>query len=356
MKNDINTAKVRGGRNSSVELFRIVAMLFVLICHFNGWFLGGISDIHDSTVSLEQRIGQTFIQSCGLVCVNCFIIISGWFGLKFTFMRVWRMWAILVCLIIPFDILSLFVCSNATFKITTFIRDFCAFPAFSYYIQDYMLLMFFSPLFNLFINKYREKALGYALMLWMIEFGLESIFNCDTVFINNGYSLFHFILMYLLSRSLYFHQDKLKMIGKKKWIALYMSCALLISFLSLTPYEHTWGYSNPIAIIESFALFFFFLSFHFHSRKVNWIASSTFAVFILHCQSPIINVCRKVDNYVMDTYSYGQYLLIIGFFIIIVFFFCISIDKLRIYFVNPYFEKIGSCLNSKLSKYFIYDN
>lgn len=346
MNTNVNTFEVRGGRDSNIELFRIVAMLLVLVCHFNGWFLGGISDIYDNTVPLEQRLGQTFIQSLGLVCVNCFIIISGWFGLKLSFMRVWKMWVILVCFLIPFDILSIFVCKNVEFKITTFIRDFFAFPSFSYYIQDYMLLMFFSPLLNQFLNKYREKAIVYSMTFWVIEFGLESIFHCETVFINNGYSLFHFILIYMLSRSLYYHYAKLAKVSRRVWIILYFLCAIGVSVLSLTPYKHTWGYSNPIAMIESFSLFFFFLTFKFQSKKINWIASSTFAVFILHCLSPIINICRNVDNYVMDNYSYGTYLLIMTVFIGLIFFLCIGIDKLRIYLLNPYFDRLGSFLNN----------
>ena len=356
MVDNIKIAKVRGGRESSVELFRIVAMLLVLICHFNGWFLGGISDIYDSTVPIQQRVGQTLIQSLGVVCVNCFIIISGWFGLKLTFMRVWKIWVILATFLISSDIISIIVCKNVEVKGTTFIRDFCAFPSFSYYIQDYMILMFFSPMLNLFINKYRERSLLYGLAFWGIEFGVESVFSCDTIFVNDGYSLFHFVLMYMLARCLYFHYEKLKKIDRKKWIVLYLICALLVSSLSLTSYKHTWGYSNPLVVVESFALFFFFLTFSFQSKKVNWIASSTFAVFILHCLSPIVNFCRRVDNYVMDNYSYGIYILIMTFFIIFVFFLCIGIDKVRIYLLNPYFDRLGLFLNNKLCKYFIYDS
>lgn len=344
-----------GARNSSVELFRIVSMLLVLIAHFNGWLVGGISDIHDSSVGLDQRIGQTVIQSFALVCVNCFVIISGWFGLKFSFMRAWKMWAILVCLYIPLDILSLFVCNDA--HLTTLIVDLFAFnPGRSYFIIDYMLLMFFSPALNLFVDKYKERVLLYALALWGIEFVLESIFNCPNVFVNNGYSLFHFILMYLLTRSLSFHYDKLKKFSRCKWLMAYVASSLATGLLSLTPYKHTWGYSNPLAMVGSLALFFFFLSFTFSNKKINWIASSSFSVFILHSTSPFFQACCHIDKYLLVNYSYGVYLLLITVVVILVFSICIVYDKVRIYVFSPYFDRLGNQLNKKLGKYFIYDS
>ena len=36
--------KIRQERNSSIELFRILATFLVLIVHWNGWFVGGIDE------------------------------------------------------------------------------------------------------------------------------------------------------------------------------------------------------------------------------------------------------------------------------------------------------------------------
>ena len=70
-------------RNSSIELFRIIAMLLVLIVHCNGWLVGGIPDSFDEKNISTFRISQAIIQSFSCTCVNMFILISGYFGLKF---------------------------------------------------------------------------------------------------------------------------------------------------------------------------------------------------------------------------------------------------------------------------------
>lgn len=68
---------MKGQRNSSVELFRILATFLVLIVHLNGWMAGGLVDWNDSNISTLHKISQLIIQSLSVVCVNCFLIISG---------------------------------------------------------------------------------------------------------------------------------------------------------------------------------------------------------------------------------------------------------------------------------------
>lgn len=47
---------MRQERNSSIELFRILATFLVLIVHWNGWFVGGI-DENTSWNSLTTQMG-----------------------------------------------------------------------------------------------------------------------------------------------------------------------------------------------------------------------------------------------------------------------------------------------------------
>jgi surface polysaccharide O-acyltransferase-like enzyme len=70
-------------RNSSVELYRIVATITVLVVHYNGWFVGGMPDRLDLSQLSAFRIGQAVIESASCICVNMFLIISGYFGIRF---------------------------------------------------------------------------------------------------------------------------------------------------------------------------------------------------------------------------------------------------------------------------------
>jgi surface polysaccharide O-acyltransferase-like enzyme len=89
-------------RNSSVEVFRILSMLLVLIVHFNGWLLGGMPDEFDSANISSFRIGQVVIQSFAVVCVNCFILISGYYGIKFKWSKIWNIFILLLFIKVPY--------------------------------------------------------------------------------------------------------------------------------------------------------------------------------------------------------------------------------------------------------------
>lgn len=54
-------------RNSSIELFRILATFLVLVVHWNGWFVGGLPDtIHAN--ELLSNLGGAIVDTW-LVCL-----------------------------------------------------------------------------------------------------------------------------------------------------------------------------------------------------------------------------------------------------------------------------------------------
>lgn len=134
-------------RNSSVELFRIIATFMVLIVHFNGWFIGGVPN---KLTSLNiPTVSQALIESLSATCVNCFLVITGWYGLKFKWKHVITIWSILVSIYIPCYLLTVIYQGN--FSIVTFLIKLFALGQESYYVQCYLMLLFLSPILNAFI-------------------------------------------------------------------------------------------------------------------------------------------------------------------------------------------------------------
>ena len=68
-------------RQSNIELLRIIAMFLVLIVHADFTSIGcpNIEDIETSPISSFFRI---LTQSLSLICVNLFVLISGYFGIN----------------------------------------------------------------------------------------------------------------------------------------------------------------------------------------------------------------------------------------------------------------------------------
>lgn len=340
-------------RNSSVELFRIIATFAVLLVHFTGWFVGGIRNPHDTSVDLSFRMGQMVIESLSIVCVNCFLIISGWYGMKLRFSSIWKLFTIIFFIYVPFQLIEFAYTGN--FSIRAFIDNALVFTRESYFVQCYAMLLFLSPILNTFIEKYGKGILNYVLLFWGIEIIMEAIWDNKSLGFENGYSLIHFILIYLLARTAYLYKDFILRFKKQYWIIGYFVCAAIICAMHIVGYRHTWDYSNPIVIIESFCLFFPFLYKSFYNKWINWIAGSTFAVYIMHTCNPLFDILYQADNYLLSHYTYFIYLF--GYFslIIITFCFCILYDKIRIYLTEKIMNHIYTQIQNRISHIRLYE-
>ena len=68
-------------RQSNFELLRIIAMLMVLAVHYNYGALG-IPEQPDVLAEPWPYFGRILAEHLCIVCVNVFVLISGWFGIR----------------------------------------------------------------------------------------------------------------------------------------------------------------------------------------------------------------------------------------------------------------------------------
>ena len=61
------------GRDSNIELLRLVCMLFILLHHFI---------VHGSEFVTAPSVWLTIMNSFLVIAVDCFVLISGYFGIK----------------------------------------------------------------------------------------------------------------------------------------------------------------------------------------------------------------------------------------------------------------------------------
>lgn len=81
-------------QESSIELFRIISMLLVLIVHLNGWYLGDLDSnkVYDRISGINfKELYRFIVESASVVCVNCFILISGYFSIRPNFKSLYRL-------------------------------------------------------------------------------------------------------------------------------------------------------------------------------------------------------------------------------------------------------------------------
>lgn len=295
---------------------------------------GGLVEWDDTNITFFHKTTQLIIQSLCVVCVNCFLIISGWYGLKLKFSSMWKMWILLFSVYVPsYLLVSIF--GSTDFSILVFVKNVLAFPSESYFVQNYLMLMFISPVLNSFIETQRVRHLTiFSLALFSVEVIMESIFNNKCLHIEDGYSLFHFITMYFLARTAYMHRDRILSVNKYYWLVGYFICAAVVCLLHFTPYKHTWAYSNPIIIIESFMLFFPFLYRTFY-KFINSVAGGAFAVYIIQVTNPVCGKLFAYDQYILSQFSYTFYLTSLILFSIVFFAICLVYNEVTQRILTP---------------------
>ena len=313
-------------RNSSIELYRIIAMLFVVIVHCNGWLVGGLPGDFDETNISAFRISQATIQAITCTCVNMFLLISGYFGLKLKLKSILNIYMLLISISIPFYLLSVYL--GGTFSIRQFLSRFMAFSRSGYFVECYLLLMFFSPVLNAFIDKLGKKILLWVLLFWGIEIYFEFYLHDKDLGFMGGYSFIHFMLIYMIGRTLYLYKEQLFAISKKRYFTCYILSTLTILCLYTIFDIYAYSYCSPFNVIATCSLFMIFAKTTYYNRWINWVASSTFAVYIIHTSNPVFNWLRNFDKEALTNYEYPSYLLTMGGVILLIFVGSIIYDKI----------------------------
>ena len=76
-------------RDSNIELLRIICMLFILIHHFIIHSLVPDLFVRDGNIN-AYRVACIIVNGVVYVGVNCFILISGYYGIKFKLRSLFR--------------------------------------------------------------------------------------------------------------------------------------------------------------------------------------------------------------------------------------------------------------------------
>lgn len=326
-------------RESNIELLRIVAMFMVMILHI----ILGLEKPSLSQSNHLYVIARQFFEFFAIGSVNTFVLITGWFGLKpsinrlssFIFQCIFFTWGI-------FLIMTSLGISEFTFKSfdsNLFVR--------SWFIQAYLILYILSPALNLVIERGGKKKhlymlLGLMTMEVIYDFcGNEKIFGC-------GYSGMHFVILYLLAQ--YIRKYEIWSVIEKHALLWFCVTVIALTFLRYWLIVHGYSeiqrisnYSSPFIIFTGLCLLLGFRKFRIQNRIINWLASSSFGVYLLHT-NPLILVPIYIynANIIFEKYNGMLYLFAIFGYMTIWFIISVIIDKFRIWawnYISPKFFK-----------------
>jgi len=281
-------------RDSNFELFRCVAMLMVIVLHFNNASMGGALRFIEPKSSGYFILH--FLESISIPAVNGFIILYGYFDSRKN-TRVIRKPVLLILSVIGYNLMFYFfglASGIYVFTLTSFVTQLI--PS-NYYVILYATLFLISPYLNVILLKLSKIRFEQMLGLLIVLFSLLPTLT-DTFFAfanmtgiigvspvglhgaDAGYTIINFMLLYFIGGyiSRYYEVKKSFLF----YFGFYLISAALIFSMSLFT-ETAWNYSNILVIFEAAALFLAFQKLNLGSIKwINVISKTTFGIYLIH--------------------------------------------------------------------------
>lgn len=326
-----------------MEALRILSMLLVLLVHATFMATG----LPDKGMLIDRPLvgfGLYMQSAMSVVCVNVFVLLSGWFGIHWHTKRLaGLLFMVLFFSLLVFTVLA--IAQPSQYLHADAMGTVLMIHGNDYwFIKSYILLFIFAPLLNLYVEHSSQRQVLLTLVLFYLfqtVYGWLSIEGAADL--AGGYSALSFMGLYLLSRyvRLYaFGKEKFRLMVHKsrKFFTAYLGICLVhaltafaVTRLGFPVAGRIFTYTNPLVIVESLCLLLAFATLpSTHNRVINWVAASCLAVYLLHANELVLRpYYARFIGQVFQHYSYPLYLLIVIGVVIGIYLLALMIDQVR---------------------------
>lgn len=279
-------------RQSNIELLRIISMFFIVLEHI--LIMG--TDFFTSPIGNQLHIANAII-GFTYSGVNCFILITGYFGTNFSYRRLLNLY--LICGI--YELVGfVFAYLQGSAEFSTTALSYIIFPlsrSNTWFIRCYVILLFLLPIINKGIEQLNKKQFTHILILLTILNIYFGWFQKHANFNAIGYNPSQMIYLYVIGRYLKTYVDwntvaKYKLYVFLLWFLLSFLWGMIqnINEIMTIPHWNGWAYNNPIILMSAISFFMFFRVINIpYSKIINTLGSTMFAVFLIHMNRNIGN-------------------------------------------------------------------
>lgn len=336
----MNKGDIVTQRQSNIELLRVISMFMVLLGHYYvlSYFDSG------NTISFNL-LGMQFLGAWSKVAVDIFVIITGYFLVNqiFRWNKVLKLlsctyfWGIII-LLLGF-VLGLSIKTDYIYK--------SIFPLtpLNWFARSYLLLYVSIPLFNKIINSVSKAQLGQIIIvLTTIFYTVPTLIS--TFISGGGYltSYFTFGIMYMIGAYIRKYGDE-KLDKLSIYAGIVSIILILVSILWNDIHMYDGRYimylahkgNSVLGLLSAIGIFTVFKNKKIsYSPIINTVASTTFAVYLIH-NNPIIsdwlwNTVIQANNYFSSPFFLLHMLSITS----LIFVLCSVLEWMRLKVFNKY--------------------
>lgn len=292
----------RRDRESNIELLRILAMLGVIILHYNNPSIGGgLSFVKYGSLNYWFL---NVVESIFICAVNLFMIISAYFMASSNKRDLWKPIQLLAQVIIfsvsKYALISMIKCNLS-------IRGLIGalIPA-NYFVILYIVVFIISPYINLIFEQLdlRKRKLFICTLILLFSVyptivdvfievtkhsfnGLSSIGMYGSQY---GYSIVNFTLCYCVGAYIRFESEDISKVNTSKLLGGLLACVIIMTVWSALndrigyfTEKTAWEYCNPLVIMSAVCAFLLFQRIKIkNSKLINSLAKGSFTVYLLH--------------------------------------------------------------------------
>jgi len=329
-------------RNSNIELLRIISIFLIILGHFclqTDW------EFSHTSYLLESLIHTFWIG--GKLGVDIFVLITGYFLVcaRFkihSFFKVWLEAYFYGVLVYAFALYMGIISLNLKDTIKTFLLSSTGYL--NWFVTAYLVMVALSPFLNILLRNLTKRNFQVMLGIFVFLAILKTLFHNPSIGSTGNDSIW-LIVIYCFGAYIRLFEDDLKSISIGRYrIGLMLTLGMSVaSVFCLDAIQRTYHISsNPLfygRFIDGFspiqllsAVFIFIIVIYkrpVHIYLVNKIASTTFAIYLIHANllivpwlwNSVVRANRFEKSYFVLIYGVGAALSI---FII-----CSLIDLVR---------------------------
>lgn len=300
-------------RSSNIELLRIVIMFMIPLLHANVYTFDEPTD--HSLISFSRCFAQVFT----ITPVNIFILITGFFGTRFSLKKILGLIYMVIFCVIPISAI-LVAC-----KVVDYNNIFFAIHKY-WFINAYIGLLVLTPVLNAAVKLLSKKDYSIFLVSFYALVFISNLLDLSEIEMRGGYSLMWFVFLYMLGR--YLRLYPLTFSTNQLLLVLITSCLCqtLIYF-----YFQRCDYVEPFVLIQSVSTLLLFSKFKIKSQIINSIAASVTMVYLINLQPILINYFKYWLHTFYENHNMIIFLLYTLLLCVAIFVFAIIYDQLRIY-------------------------
>jgi surface polysaccharide O-acyltransferase-like enzyme len=264
---------MKGPRNSAIELYRVVLMGGIILLHITG-FQEFWADWRHLTFLL-------------LPCVDGFVLITGYFGTKFSLRKLCKLYATALWCIVLVSLLYHLIVGDLGVRV--FAKDVLAIFKEFWFLHSYAFLLCFAPLVNLVFERCDKREqlklflpICAVIFGWGLFLGLKGVHHLTPdmpgLTAKSGLTL---LGVYIVGRLYRVNETCFDAVPLWCWI-LGLFCLGAICTVGMGWFG---TYNSPFAVLFALSFLHLFKKIqcpNWLSAILSWISASVFPVYILH--------------------------------------------------------------------------